>query len=114
MVVSILHRATGIALSVAGLAILTWWLMALALGPEAYATFSKAEHSPIGLIVLIGLTWSFFQHMLSGIRHLVMDSGAAFELDTNKASAIMTILGSILLTAFFWAEIFNLFHGGKL
>jgi hypothetical protein len=43
-----------------------------------------------------------------------MDSGAAFELDTNKASAIMTILGSILLTAFFWAEIFNLFHGGKL
>jgi succinate dehydrogenase / fumarate reductase, cytochrome b subunit len=114
MLVSILHRATGIALSVAGLAILTWWLMALTLGPDAYATFSKAEHGPIGLIVLVGLTWSFFQHMLSGIRHLVMDSGAAFELDTNKASAIMTIIGSIVLTAFFWAEIFNLFHGGRL
>ena len=114
MVVSILHRATGIALSVAGLAILAWWLTALSKGPEAYASFEKAAHSPLGLIVLIGLTWSFFQHMLSGIRHLVMDTGAAFELETNKAAAIMTMVGSVLLTAFFWAEIFNLFHGGKL
>ena len=42
MVVSILHRATGTALTIAGLAILAWWLMALAQGPEAYATFAKA------------------------------------------------------------------------
>jgi succinate dehydrogenase / fumarate reductase cytochrome b subunit len=113
MVVSILHRATGIALSVGGLALLSWWLMALSQGPETYATFSKAAHSPIGLVVLVGLSWSFFQHMLSGIRHLVMDSGAAFELETNKASAIMTMVGSVLLTAFFWAELFNVFHGGR-
>ena len=39
---------------------------------------------PVGMIVLIGLTWAFFQHLLSGIRHLVMDTGAAFELGTNK------------------------------
>ena len=99
MVVSILHRATGTALSIAGLAILAWWLMALAQGPEAYATFAKAAQSPIGLIVLVGLTWSFFQHLLSGIRHLVTDTGAAFELGVNKTCAILTIVGSILLTA---------------
>lgn len=103
MVVSILHRATGTALSVAGLAILTWWLFALAGGPDAYATFDKAARSPVGLVVLIGLTWSFFQHLLSGIRHLVMDTGAAFELGINKSSANLTILGSILLTAALWA-----------
>jgi succinate dehydrogenase / fumarate reductase cytochrome b subunit len=103
MVVSILHRASGIALSVAGLAILTWWLMALAKGTEAYATFEKAAHSPIGLIVLVGITWSFFQHLLSGIRHLVTDSGAAFELGVNKGSAVLTIVGSVILTALFWA-----------
>lgn len=103
MVVSILHRATGIALSVAGLAILAWWLMALALGPEAYATFARAAQSPIGLVVLIGLTWSFFQHLLSGIRHLAMDTGAAFELGLNKRFAILTIVGSIILTALLWA-----------
>jgi len=103
MIVSILHRATGIALSVAGLAVLTWWLMALAHGPEGYATFDKAAHSWIGLVVLIGLTWSFFQHLLSGIRHLVMDTGAGFELGVNKTFAILTIVGSVLLTAALWA-----------
>jgi succinate dehydrogenase / fumarate reductase, cytochrome b subunit len=102
MLVSILHRATGIALSVAGLAGLAWWLMALAQGPDSYGAFEKVEHSPVGLIVLIGLTWSFFQHLLSGVRHLVMDTGAAFELGTNKRSAILTIVGSVLLTLILW------------
>jgi len=103
MVVSILHRVTGTALSVAGLAILTWWLMAIAEGGDALAHFTKLAGSPVGLVVLIGLTWSFFQHLLSGIRHLAMDSGAAFELGINKTFAILTIVGSILLTALLWA-----------
>src|SRR5690242_19821703 len=103
MVVSILHRATGIALSVVGLAILTWWLMALALGPHAYAAFDKAAHNPIGIIVLVGLTWSFFQHLLSGVSLLVMDTGAAFELGINKNSAVLTLVGSVVLTALLWA-----------
>lgn len=102
MVVSILHRATGVALSLAGLAILTWWLMAVARGNEAYTSFTNLASSPIGLVVLIGLTWSFFQHLLSGIRHLVMDTGAAFELRTNKLFAILTIVGSLVLTAAIW------------
>ena len=103
MVVSILHRATGIALSVAGLAILTWWLMALSKGAEAYAPFDKAVHSWIGIVVLVGLTWSFFQHLLSGIRQLSEDTGAAFELRTNRRFALLTIVGGIILTAAFWA-----------
>lgn len=103
MVVSILHRATGIALSIAGLATLTWWLMALALGPQSYGVFAGAAHSPIGIIVLIGLTWSFFQHLLSGIRQLSEDSGSAFEVGVNKRFALLTIVGGILLTAVLWA-----------
>lgn len=102
MVVSILHRATGIALSIAGLAILTWWLFAISGGADAYDSFSKLAASPVGLVVLVGLTWSFFQHLLSGIRHLVMDTGAAFGLGLNKAFAILTIAGSVLLTALTW------------
>jgi succinate dehydrogenase / fumarate reductase cytochrome b subunit len=103
MLVSILHRATGVALSFAGLAILTWWLVALSEGPEAYSQFSTAVHHPIGLIVLVGLTWSFFQHLFSGMRHLVMDTGAAFELGINKTSANLTILASLVCTAALWA-----------
>ena len=102
MAASIIHRATGIALSFAGLAILTWWLFAISSGGDAYATFTKAATHPLGLVLLIGLTWSFFQHLLSGIRHLVMDSGAAFELGVNKTSAILTFVGSVVLTAAVW------------
>jgi succinate dehydrogenase cytochrome b subunit len=107
MIVSILHRATGTALSIAGLAVLTWWLMAIANGASAYTSFAKAAASPIGLIVLVGLTWSFFQHLLSGIRHLVMDTGAAFELRTNKTFAVLTMVGSALLTLLVWANLFG-------
>ena len=103
MVVSILHRATGTALSIAGLAVLTWWLMSIAQGQDAYAHFTKIATHPIGLIVLVGLTWSFFQHLLSGIRHLVMDTGAAFELGVNKTFAILTLVGSLVLTSALWA-----------
>ena len=66
MLVSILHRVTGTGLSVVGLGVLTWWLVALAQGPEVYATFPAAATHPLGLIVLIGLSWSFFQHLFSG------------------------------------------------
>ena len=103
MVVSILHRATGVALSIAGLAILTWWLLAAAQGPEAYDAFLRYAAHPVGLVVLVGITWSFFQHLLSGIRHLSMDTGAAFELGISKRFAILTIIGSLLLTAALWA-----------
>lgn len=103
MVVSILHRITGAGLSIVGLAVLTWWLMAIAGGLDAYATFAKVATHWIGKIVLIGLTWAFFQHLFSGIRHLLMDSGMGFELKANKAGAIATIIGSIIATALVWA-----------
>jgi succinate dehydrogenase / fumarate reductase cytochrome b subunit len=102
MTVSILHRITGSGLAIVGLAVLAWWLVATASGPDSYAVFAKVAGSPIGIIVLIGLTWAFFQHLLSGIRHLVMDTGAGFELSTNKRFAMLTMVGSILLTGALW------------
>ena len=115
MAVSIFHRVSGDGLAIVGACMFLWWLGALAAGPDAYAAFVACVwHDPeagafhqvtniLGKIVLIGLTWAFFQHLLSGIRHLVMDTGAAFELDTNKRFAILTIVGSVILTAVLWA-----------
>ena len=102
MVVSILHRITGVGLTFLGLAMLTWWLLALAGTGEDYTLFTDVVTQWFGKVVLIGLTWSFFQHLLSGIRHLVTDTGAAFELGVNKTSAILTIVASLLLTAALW------------
>ena len=102
MLVSIIHRVTGGALTVVGLALLTWWLLSLATGGDTYGKFAELARHPIGLIVLIGVTWAFFQHLLSGVRHLAMDSGQNFELKGNKTSAIATLVISLLLTAALW------------
>ena len=105
MLVSIVHRVTGAALSIGGLALLVWWLMAIAGDAGAYADFTKAAAHPLGLVVLIGLTWAVFQHTLSGVRHLVMDSGSGFELGTNKRFAIATLVGSLILTLLVWVPV---------
>jgi len=103
MLVSILHRVTGGALSVVGLAILVWWLSAIAGGEAAYGDFLGAAGHWFGMVVLIGISWAFFQHLLSGIRHLFTDAGQNFELQGNKLSANATIIGSVLLTIALWA-----------
>ena len=103
MTVSILHRVTGGALSVAGLGILTWWLWALADSGTAYDKFGAAATSTLGIVVLVGLTWAFWQHLLSGVRHLVMDTGAGFELRINKLFSVLTVAASLFLTALPWA-----------
>ena len=105
MMVSILHRISGSGLAVIGLAVLTWWLVALAGGAPAYAKFTAAADHPLGLIVLIGLSWAFFQHLLSGIRHLGMDTGAGFELGINKTFSVLTIIGPPVLTGLLWLYI---------
>ena len=105
MLVSILHRVTGAGVALVGGALLVWWLMAAAEGPDSYATFTNWTGWRWALIVLIPLTWGLFQHVLSGLRHFVMDVGAGYELPVNKLWANMTIVGSVLLTAALWAWI---------
>jgi len=105
MVVSILHRITGAGLSLVGGAVFVWWLLAAASGPEAYATFLSWATWKWALIVPIGLTWAFFQHLFSGLRHLVLDIGAGYELRTNRFWSIMTLAGSVVLTIALWVWI---------
>ncbi len=108
MLVSILHRVTGSGMATVGVFVFLAWLGALAAGEESYAWFmdlltvSSGAPNIAGYILGIGLTLSFFQHMMSGIRHFVMDAGAAFELEANKRFAITTMVVSVLLTAALW------------
>ncbi|MBS0483157.1 MAG: succinate dehydrogenase, cytochrome b556 subunit [Proteobacteria bacterium] len=103
MAVSILHRVSGDGLALVGLGVLLWWLGALAGGAESYATFSAFAGEWYGKVVLIGLTWAFFNHMASGIRHFVLDIGAGFELKTNTFWSVLTPIVAIALTAGVWA-----------
>ena len=105
MLVSILHRVTGDGMAFVALPVLLWWLGALAAGPDAYAVFAHQAGTWYGLIVLIGISWAFFNHMCSGIRHFVMDAGAGYEIPTNKPWSVATPILGILLTAAFWAAV---------
>lgn len=102
MLVSILHRVTGAGLAVVGSSALVWWLVAAATGPNAYARFTDAADDWYGVVIGIGLSWALFQHMLSGIRHFVMDIGAGLELRTNKFWANMTMVGAVAMTILLW------------
>ncbi|GMM94201.1 succinate dehydrogenase, cytochrome b556 subunit [Qipengyuania sp. MTN3-11] len=105
MLTSILHRVSGDGMATVGLAVFLWWLGALASGPEAYETFRFVMGSPLGLIVLVGLSWAFFNHMSSGLRHFVLDIGAGYELDTNKTFSVVSVISGIVLTALFWIAV---------
>jgi succinate dehydrogenase / fumarate reductase, cytochrome b subunit len=98
MAASITHRATGIALA-AGTLFLSWWLIAAASGPDAYAVFAAAARNPVGEIVLFGFLWSLAFHLLNGIRHLAWDVGYGFKVPTAKLTAVIVYVASLLLAA---------------
>ena len=105
MAVSILHRAAGQGMAFVGLPVLLWFLAAVAGGATSYATFAGHAGSWYGMVVLVGLSWAFFEHMTSGLRHFVLDLGAGYELDTNNFWSWLVPVIAIALTALFWAAI---------
>lgn len=101
MTLSILHRGTGIAMSI-GLIVLAAWLVAAASGAEDYARFADLMSTLIGRLFLIGWSYAFFYHLANGIRHLVWDTGRGLEKHQANASAWFVLLLSVLLTAGLW------------
>ena len=100
-VLSITHRATGIAL-VVGTLVLVYWLLSVASGAEAHASAQDLLGSWLGRIVLLGFSFSLFFHLCNGIRHLFWDVGLGFELKTAYASGNAVIVVSIAMTLAAW------------
>ena len=105
---SILHRVTGIVLSLAFL-LLVYWLTAAASGPDDYEVAVQRLGSPLGQLVLVGALAAFCYHLLNGIRHLFFDFGLGFELRTARRSgwtvAIATVVLTVLLCALAWSRL---------
>lgn len=106
MLVSILHRVTGDGMALVGMPIMLWWLYSIAAGAEAYEFFLSIMTSIPGYVVLIGMSFALFEHMLTGLRHFVMDAGAGYELQQNRLwSSIIPII-ALTLTVALWLFIF--------
>lgn len=101
MLVSILHRATGVAL-VAGAGLVVWMLLALASGEQAYDCFQKFITSPVGKLMLLGWTFAIFLHMGNGIRHFFWDVGMGYKKTTARKSAFALLAFATLMTLVVW------------
>lgn len=101
MTMSILHRVTGMALSVGAFALL-WWLLAVAQGGEAYATVAACLASPIGMVAAFGFSLALVYHLLNGIRHLLWDAGWGFEIPEVYRSGYAVFGLTVVLTAAIW------------
>jgi succinate dehydrogenase / fumarate reductase cytochrome b subunit len=101
MTLSILHRATGIALAV-GTILVVAALLALAAGPDPYAKVRAFCASPFGLFLLFGWTWSLCFHLCNGIRHLGWDAGWGFEIPRAYLTGWIVVIASLLLTIAIW------------
>ncbi len=100
-VLSISHRATGVALS-AGAVFLVWWLVAAATSDAAFADAQWFFGSWLGLLLLFGWTFSFFYHLCNGIRHLVWDTGHGLDLRTTYLSGWTAVGAASALTIIAW------------
>jgi succinate dehydrogenase / fumarate reductase cytochrome b subunit len=100
-VMSILHRATGIALSV-GAIYLAIWVMCAAAKPDTYAAFQDFNTSILGRLLLGGWLFSAFYHLCNGIRHLFWDAGYGFEIKDAYRSGWVVVGVSAVATLVSW------------
>ncbi len=105
MALSIVHRATGIALAV-GTLLLVWVLLALASGPDAYSHARAFCGSWLGLILLFGWSWALSFHLANGIRHLFWDVGKGYSIQQAKTSGVIVIIVSLVFTALIWVCVY--------
>jgi succinate dehydrogenase / fumarate reductase, cytochrome b subunit len=104
MALSIAHRVTGAGLTV-GLILLTWWLLALASGPDSFATVRAAMDNVLGGLILFGFTIFLFYHSLNGVRHLVWDTGRNLDKEGARTSGMIVVAGTAVLTVVTWIAI---------
>jgi succinate dehydrogenase / fumarate reductase cytochrome b subunit len=104
MMMSILNRVTGLALSF-GLLLLAWWLVALASGPDAFDTVHSLAGSWFGLLVMFGFTVVWAYHLLNGVRHLAWDAGYGFHPKEFRRTGIVVAVGTGVLTIVVWLAV---------
>jgi succinate dehydrogenase / fumarate reductase cytochrome b subunit len=100
MLMSSLHRISGLMLALGAL-VLAIWLLSLASGPETYASVQGVLGSPF--FKLLYFIWSFclFYHMANGIRHLAWDLGYGFSRDAIRSSGKTVFAVSIVAALVF-------------
>lgn len=91
MLVSILHRVTGVALYLGAIGLVVW-LCALAAGPDAYGALMGLVPAWLIWTKLYVVTAALGFHAANGVRHLFWDMGKGFQPKTADLTAWLVIL----------------------
>lgn len=102
MLLSILHRATGVALG-AGMVALSAWIIAAATSAECFATVNDFLSGWFGRTILFGFTLSLMMHLAHGIRHLIWDAGSGYDIHKGRTWNLIEVLAAFALTGLVWA-----------
>jgi succinate dehydrogenase / fumarate reductase cytochrome b subunit len=98
---SILHRGTGIVLY-GGAFLCALWFLALSQGPKTYSLMQSYLFHPVGLLLLLGVSFSFFYHLCNGIRHLLWDAGIGYDLAEVRQTGWIVVTAAFVFTGFSW------------
>lgn len=99
---SVLHRATGVALAI-GLLLVSALLVSAAMGEGAFNTVMDLVRSPVGMIALIGWSFAMIYHMMNGVRHLIWDTGHLFKIEHATIAGYIVFWGAVLVTTGLWS-----------
>ena len=102
MTMSIVHRATGIAL-MGGMLVLLLWLVAAAIGGGFFDGVNWLFGSWFGQLVLFGFTFVLFHHMIGGIRHFIWDRAMGLDAAARETIVRVALGCSVALTLIVWA-----------
>ncbi len=110
MVLSILHRGSGLFLSVSS-AVFVLWLVAIAVGTRFYDPVTRLFGSVPGRIFFAFLILAFWYHFFAGLRHLCWDAGFGFERSAARRSGWLILLLAGAATALTFAAVWRQLAG---
>lgn len=101
-VVSIMHRASGVALFLVQPLLLLALQQSLA-GDKEYAAVAAVLQHWLAKLILIALAWAFLHHFFAGIRHLAMDVHWMSTLQKARfSSRVVLVLGAVATALCAW------------
>jgi succinate dehydrogenase / fumarate reductase cytochrome b subunit len=101
MALSISHRVTGVGLGI-GTLLMTAWLVTAATSETGFERFQYFLGSAVGVFLLFCWSLSLVFHLMTGLRHLLMDTGHGYDDKAYNQTGIAVLVGTVVLTLVIW------------
>tara|TARA_Y100000590_G_C15731389_1_gene1017157 strand:+ start:2445 stop:2819 length:375 start_codon:yes stop_codon:yes gene_type:complete len=98
-IMSILHRSTGIGLSM-GMLFISLWLFSLTFGQNYYSIFQFIFFNYLGKIIIIIILFCFYFYFIDELRKLFWALGIGLEIKAIKITSYLVFFISVIFLFF--------------